>query len=112
MDISIVIALYNEKESLRELVSGIRETLEAASLSYEIIMVNDGSTDGSWEEIEAIAAETNAGGKEILHGICFRRNYGKSAFTADSRQPREMLSSLWTPTFRTTRKRFRNSTAW
>ena len=79
MDISIVIALYNEKESLRELVSGIRETLEAASLSYEIIMVNDGSTDGSWEEIEAIAAETNAGGKEILHGICFRRNYGKSA---------------------------------
>ena len=79
MDISIVIALYNEKESLRELVSGIRETLEAASLSYEIIMVNDGSTDGSWEEIEAIAAETNAGGKEIMHGICFRRNYGKSA---------------------------------
>ena len=79
MDISVVIALYNEKESLRELVGGIRENLEAASLSYEIIMVSDGSTDGSWEEIEAIAAETNAGGKEILHGICFRRNYGKSA---------------------------------
>ena len=79
MDISVVIALYNENESLRELVGGIRENLEAASLSYEIIMVSDGSTDGSWEEIEAIAAETNASGKEILHGICFRRNYGKSA---------------------------------
>ncbi|MBR5074209.1 MAG: glycosyltransferase family 2 protein [Bacteroidales bacterium] len=79
MDISVVIALFNEKESLRELVGGIRENLEAASLSYEIIMVSDGSTDGSWEEIEAIATETNASGKEILHGICFRRNYGKSA---------------------------------
>ena len=79
MDISVVIALYNEKESLRELVSGIRENLDAASLSYEIIMVSDGSTDGSWEEIEAIASEANAEGKQIIHGICFRRNYGKSA---------------------------------
>ncbi|MBP5692198.1 MAG: glycosyltransferase family 2 protein [Bacteroidales bacterium] len=79
MDISVVIALYNEKESLRELVSGIQENLEAASLSYEIIMVNDGSTDGSWEEIQAIAAETNKPGNQIIHGICFRRNYGKSA---------------------------------
>lgn len=79
MDISVVIALFNEKESLRELVSGIRENIEAASLSYEIIMVNDGSTDGSWEEIESIAEETNKEGKQIIHGICFRRNYGKSA---------------------------------
>ena len=79
MDISVVIALYNEKESLRELVSGIMENLEAASLSYEIIMVSDGSTDGSWEEIESIAAQTNKDGKELIHGICFRRNYGKSA---------------------------------
>lgn len=79
MDISVVIALYNEKESLRELVSGIQENLEAASLSYEIIMVNDGSTDGSWEEIQDIAAETNKPGNQIIHGICFRRNYGKSA---------------------------------
>ena len=79
MDISVVIALYNEKESLRELVSGIMENLEAASLSYEIIMVNDGSTDGSWEEIESIAEQTNKDGKELIHAICFRRNYGKSA---------------------------------
>jgi len=76
MDISVVVSIFNEKESLRELVSGIRENLDGASLSYEIIMVSDGSTDGSWEEIQALAKEFPDG---QIHGICFRRNYGKSA---------------------------------
>ena len=76
MDISVVISIFNEKESLRELVSGIRENLDAAALTYEIIMVSDGSTDGSWEEIQALAGEQTGG---QIHGICFRRNYGKSA---------------------------------
>ena len=79
MDISVVISIFNEKESLRELVSGIRENLENASLSHEIIMVNDGSTDGSWEEIRALADKINTPVNQIIKGICFRRNYGKSA---------------------------------
>jgi len=84
MDISIVISLFNEKPSLSELVAGIDNSLKDTGLSYEIVMVNDGSTDGSWEEIERLAAESkngsdNAGGNGNIHGICFRRNYGKSA---------------------------------
>jgi len=80
MDISVVISIFNEKESLRELVGGIRENLEPANLSYEIIMVSDGSTDGSWEEIQTLAQEfRQEGALGKIHGICFRRNYGKSA---------------------------------
>ncbi|HPT05844.1 MAG TPA: glycosyltransferase family 2 protein, partial [Candidatus Egerieousia sp.] len=80
MDISIVISLFNEKPSLAELVAGIDNSLKDTDLSYEIVMVNDGSTDGSWEEIERLAAERkNESGNGNIHGICFRRNYGKSA---------------------------------
>lgn len=74
MDISIVISLLNEKESLRELTGGIRSVMEKAGFTYEIIMVNDGSTDGSWDTIEELAKEDNN-----IRGISFRRNYGKSA---------------------------------
>ncbi|MDD4420929.1 MAG: glycosyltransferase family 2 protein, partial [Bacteroidales bacterium] len=80
MDISIVISLFNEKPSLAELVAGIHNSLKDTGLSYEIVMVNDGSTDGSWEEIERLATESgNGSGNVNIHGICFRRNYGKSA---------------------------------
>ena len=74
MDLSIVISLFNEEESLRELVSWIDKALSGQNLSYEIIMVNDGSTDSSWKIIEELAAENST-----VKGICFRRNYGKSA---------------------------------
>ncbi|MEG0519295.1 MAG: glycosyltransferase family 2 protein [Bacteroidales bacterium] len=74
MDISIVISLLNEKESLRELTDGICSVMKGAGFTYEIIMVNDGSTDGSWETIETLAKENNK-----IKGISFRRNYGKSA---------------------------------
>lgn len=74
MDLSVVIALYNEKESLSELTSGIRRALEPLSIEYEIILVNDGSNDGSWELIEKMAREDAR-----IRGISFRRNYGKSA---------------------------------
>ena len=75
MDLSVVIALYNEKESLSELTSGIRRALEPlSSIEYEIILVNDGSNDGSWELIEKMAREDAR-----IRGISFRRNYGKSA---------------------------------
>ena len=74
MDISIVIPLYNEDESLPELFSWIKRVMEAHSFSYEVIFVNDGSTDRSWEVIEGLKAEN----PETVHGIKFRRNYGKS----------------------------------
>src|SRR5574344_2752135 len=80
MDISIVISLFNEKPSLAELIAGIHNSLKGTGLSYEVVMVNDGSTDGSWEEIERLAAEAKQAGENgNIHGICFRRNYGKSA---------------------------------
>ena len=74
MDISVVISLYNERESLQELVKGIVEAIAPTGLTYNIIMVNDGSTDGSWELIKEMA-KTNS----HIKGICFRKNYGKSA---------------------------------
>ncbi len=74
MDISVVISLYNEEESLRELTQGIRSVMLENSFTYEIIMVNDGSTDNSWREIETLAKEN-----PNIRGISFRRNYGKSA---------------------------------
>ncbi|HIR82552.1 MAG TPA: glycosyltransferase family 2 protein [Candidatus Cryptobacteroides pullicola] len=74
MDISIVVPAYNERESLRELCAWIAKVMAEHSFSYEVIIVDDGSTDGSWEEIRAIAAEDPQ-----VHGLSFRRNYGKSA---------------------------------
>ena len=73
-DLSIIVPAYNEKESLPELLSWIREVLEREGLSYEVILVDDGSTDGSWETIASLAAADAR-----VHGIRFRRNYGKSA---------------------------------
>ena len=73
MDISVVIPLYNEAESLPELHAWIKRVMNAHGFSYEIIFVNDGSTDKSWEIIEKLSQEN----KEVK-GIKFRRNYGKS----------------------------------
>lgn len=73
MDISLVIPLYNEVESLPELESWIRRVMEAHHFTYEIIFVDDGSTDGSWRVIEQLKAEN-----PHVRGIKFRRNYGKS----------------------------------
>ncbi len=74
MDISVIVPLLNERESLAELAERIDKTLKEHALSYEVIMVDDGSTDGSWEEVERLAE-----GNPAIHGIRFRRNYGKSA---------------------------------
>ncbi len=74
MELSVVISLFNEEESLRELVAWIHEALAGKVSDYEIIMVDDGSTDGSWNAIQQMA-ETD----KTIHGIRFRRNYGKSA---------------------------------
>ena len=74
MEISIVIPLLNEAESLPELTQWIARVLVARGLSYEVLLIDDGSTDDSWGVIEALAAED-----DTLRGIRFNRNYGKSA---------------------------------
>lgn len=73
-DLSIVVALLNEEESLPELVSWIVSVMDREKFTYEIIMVDDGSTDSSWSVIKRLS-ETNP----AIRGISFRRNYGKSA---------------------------------
>ena len=73
-DLSIVISLYNEEESLRELVKWIEGVMQKEGYTYEIIMVDDGSRDASWEIVKELS-EKNA----YIRGISFRRNYGKSA---------------------------------
>ncbi len=74
MDISIVIPLYNEEESLSELTRWIRRVMEDNHFTYEIILVDDGSNDTSWEVICNLSQENR-----FIRGIKFRRNYGKSA---------------------------------
>ncbi|KGF29275.1 MAG: glycosyltransferase family 2 protein [Prevotella histicola] len=73
MDISVIIPLYNEEESLPELHAWIRRVMQANGFTYEIIFINDGSTDNSWRIIEELRSKD-----ENVHGIKFRRNYGKS----------------------------------
>jgi glycosyltransferase involved in cell wall biosynthesis len=74
MNLSVVVPLLNEKESLTELHDWIVKVVEENRYSYEIIFVDDGSTDGSWEVIEALSVKN-----PFVKGIRFRRNYGKSA---------------------------------
>ncbi len=74
MDISIVIPLLNEAESLPELSAWIHRVCEANKFSYEVLFVDDGSTDNSWEVIENLRSSNPA-----IKGIKFQRNYGKSA---------------------------------
>ena len=74
MDVSIVVPLFNEDESLPELCAWIQRVVLANNLSYEIILVDDGSTDNSWEVIESLSISNHN-----IRGIKFQRNYGKSA---------------------------------
>ena len=74
LNISVVVPLYNEEESLRELVAWIDRVATASKLSYEVIMIDDGSSDGSWAEVEQLKGQYPA-----VKGIRFARNYGKSA---------------------------------
>jgi glycosyltransferase involved in cell wall biosynthesis len=73
MDISVVVPLYNEEESLPELYAWIERVMKANGFTYEVIFVNDGSTDKSWQVIKDLSDKS-----ENVKGIKFRRNYGKS----------------------------------
>ncbi len=72
-DISVVVPLFNEDESLPELYAWIDRVMKANNFSYEVIFIDDGSKDKSWKIIEGLSA-----GHQEVHGIKFRRNYGKS----------------------------------
>jgi len=74
MDISLVISIYNEEESLHELMAWIDKVMKSSSFSYECIMIDDGSTDKSWEIILELKKKY-----QEIKGLRFRRNYGKSA---------------------------------
>lgn len=73
MDISVVIPAYNEEESLNELHNWIKRVMQENGFSYEIIFVDDGSSDGTWEVIKALSQVS-----DCVKAIKFRRNYGKS----------------------------------
>lgn len=73
MNISIVIPLLNEEESLNELYRWITTVMQANGFAYELIFIDDGSTDGSWDIIERISSENSD-----VKGIRFQKNYGKS----------------------------------
>ena len=92
MDISVIVPLFNEAESLPKLYEWIARVMKENKFSYEVIFVNDGSTDDSWDVItnlknevnRALAAEKSQisnlkSDDQVIRGICFRRNYGKSA---------------------------------
>lgn len=74
MDVSVIVPLLNEEESLPELTAWIDRVMKANPFSYEVILVDDGSTDRSWEIIESLHRQNNN-----IKGIRFQRNYGKSA---------------------------------
>jgi len=74
MDISVVVPLFNEVDSLPELTAWIDKVMQTNHFTYEVILVDDGSTDGSWDLIEQLSGQNSS-----IKGIKFRRNYGKSA---------------------------------
>ena len=74
MDISVIISIYNEEESIKELTDWIVKVMQSNQFSYELILIDDGSTDTTWKIIEKLSKEITE-----VKGIKFRRNYGKSA---------------------------------
>lgn len=74
MDISVVVPLYNEDESLPELVGWIKKVMDKHGFSFEVVLVDDGSSDDSWEVIGSLSEK-----HPFIKGVSFRRNYGKSA---------------------------------
>jgi len=74
IDISVVVPLFNEEESLPELAAWIKKVMNENNFSYEVVMIDDGSKDNSWDVIEELQEKN-----EFIKGIKFRRNYGKSA---------------------------------
>lgn len=97
MQISVVIPLLNEQESLNELHDWLVQIMQSNHYSYEIIFVDDGSTDGSWKTIKKLAKQNTS-----VSGIRFFKNYGKSqALNIGFKKRRVMWLSLWMPICKT-----------
>lgn len=108
IDLTIIIPFFNEEESLPELVAWIHRVLDKEGWKYELIMVDDGSRDGSWEVVRKLS-ETDP----TIHGIRFRRNYGKSAALYHGfKAAKGNVVFTMTPTCRTLRKSSRKCTVW
>lgn len=105
LDISVVVPLYNEAESLPELVAGIDRVAAEHGYTYEVILVDDGSSDDSWSVVESLKKQYPA-----VRGIGFARNYGKSCGLCTAVLPlrKGRSSSRWTPTCRIRPTRFPN----
>ena len=108
MNLSIIIPLLNEQESLPELHSWIVKVMIENNFSYEILFIDDGSTDKSWQIIEQISQEnTNA------KGLRFLTNFGKSqALHAGFARAQGDVIILWMPICRTVRMKFRDYIKW
>ena len=105
-NLSVIIPLYNEDESIGELCDWIDTVLTKHELSYEVIIIDDGSTDSSWNCIEEIGSNNRS-----VKGIKFNRNYGKSAgLNAGFKQAIGEVIVPWTLTCRTAQKNSQNST--
>ena len=106
MDISVIVPLYNEAESLPELSAWITRVMDSNCFTYEVIFIDDGSTDDSWRVIESLKAEN-----PCLKGVKFRRNYGKSPALHTGLPGRKAMWSLrWMPICKTVPMKFRNFT--
>lgn len=105
LDISVVVPLYNEAESLPELVAWIDRVAAEHGYAYEVILVDDGSSDDSWSVVESLKKQYPA-----VRGIGFALNYGKNPqpCTAVSRLRKGRSSSRWTPTLQDSPTRFPN----
>lgn len=106
MDISVVIPLYNEEESLPELFAWIQRVMDGNHFSYEVIFVNDGSTDRSWEVIENLRTQSDKV-KESNSAVITANPLHS---IADSKRRKAMWLSRWMPICKTVRTKFLNST--
>ena len=103
MDISVVIPLYNEAESLPELFDWIERVMHEHHFSHEIIFINDGSTDNSWEVIEELKKKA----PDVVRAVKFRRNYGKSPGSGWKKKRYDPLSkTIPTKLFNATARKF------
>ena len=106
MNISVVIPLLNEKESLTELYDWIAKVMQSNHFSYEIIFIDDGSTDGSWDTITALSQQDSN-----VKGIRFLKNFGKSqALHAGFKRQKATLLLLWMPIYKITQMKSQSFT--
>src|SRR5690554_6260663 len=104
LDLSVIVPLFNEEESLPELTAWLLKVLEPMDLSFEILMVDDGSSDGSWQVVQQLAKDTPQLGACVSDAIMASR----PPCTAASVKQREPWSSPWMPIYRTVPMKYRN----